>query len=46
MPKPGKRYEQAASQVEPEREYQPEEAVALAKKSCSRQIRRNRRIAP
>jgi len=32
MPKPGKRYEQAASQVEPEREYQPEEAVALAKK--------------
>lgn len=32
MPKPGKRYAEAAAQVEPEKEYQPDEAVALAKK--------------
>ena len=32
MPKPGKRYAEAAAQVESEREYQPAEAVALAKK--------------
>lgn len=32
MPKPGKRYAGAAAQVEPEKEYQPDEAVALAKK--------------
>lgn len=32
MPKIGKRYEAASKQVEAEREYQPDEAVALAKK--------------